>query len=168
MATGDTHTIFIGTTRVTYKEYKLQAIDRNKSLKQIAWEQLGDEKPAQPIYRKRDEPNASPIWTEVKDPLDPKWTLLLPPTEYASFTIKESEIVRTSHKIENTNILYTATPNSTFLYKKNTVVVDNTNGMVWADVSKTDPKKNAGRPYWICVKYGNSHRTVPPINGPSS
>lgn len=168
MATGDKHDIFIGTKRVTYKEYKLQPIDRNKRLAQIAFEQLGDDKPALPIYRKRDEPNANPIWAEVKDPLDPNWTLLLPPSDYASFSINENEIVRTSPKIENTNQLYTATRSSTFIYKKNTVIVDNANSMVWAEVSKTDLRKNGGRPYYICVKYGGNHRTTPPINGPSN
>lgn len=168
MATGETHVIFIGTSRVIFTEYQLQASDKNKSIAQIAREQIGNEKPAHPIYRKVTPGPNNPIWAEVKDPLDPSWTLLLPPSEYASFTINENEKVRTSAQIENNNILYEAQANFRFIYKKNSVVVDNTNGMVWADVSQTDPQRNGGKPYWVCVKYMNSHRTNPPINGPSS
>ncbi len=168
MATGDTHTIFIGTNRVTYTEYQLQPSDRNKSIAQIAREQIGNEKPANPIYRKVIPGPNNPIWAEVKDPLDPSWALLLPTSEFASFTIKEGEKVRTSPKIDNNNILYDAQAGFRFLYKKNSVIVDSTNGMVWADVSRTDPQRNGGKPYWVCVKYMNSHRTNPPINGPSN
>lgn len=170
MTTGNLHDIFVGTKRVTYREYKLQLFDRNKKLAQIAFEQLGDEKPALPIYKKKDNfvPGKDQVWEPVKDPLDPNWTLLLPPSDYASIIINDNEIVRTSPKVENNNQLYTATKNSTFLYKKNTVIVDTANNMVWAEVSKTDPKKNGGRPYYICVKYGSSNRTTPPVNGPSN
>lgn len=168
MATGETHQIFIGTARIIYTEYQLQPSDRNKSIAQIAREQIGTDRPTHPIYRKVPPSASSPIYAEVRDPLDPNWTLLLPPSEYASFTIIEGEKVRTSPKIENNNILYDAATNSRFLYKKNTVFVDSTNNLVWADVSRTDPQRNGGKPYWVCVKYMNSHRTKPAINGPSN
>lgn len=161
-----THTIWVGMKEVKYKEYPLQPSDRNKSLAQIAREQLGVDKLVFPIYKKVPSINGSPIYADVADPLDPNLTLLLPPSDFASFVTHESEKVRTTPRIENNNILYEAPVSSTFLYKKNSVIVDITNDMVWADVSQTDPKRNGGRAYWVCVKYGNTNRTTPPINGP--
>jgi hypothetical protein len=168
MASGDQHGLIVNGKRTVYTEYKLQPGDRGKTLKQIAREQLYDENLFTLILKKRDDPTKQPIWEEIvtKDNLDPNWTLLLPPSEYATFTLRDKANVRRTPKLESGNIHFEGQVGVAFVYKKSSATKD-ANGMLWVDISKSNtiPNKDANATYWVCVKEGNIHHTAPQING---
>lgn len=171
-----THTIFIGMTRLKYTEFKLGATDQNKSLKQIAREQLGDENLYTQILKKRDNPKPNePIWEEIvlKDRFDPKWTLLLPPgksttpsqppaSSFGTFKVIKKVNVRTSPRVEAGNIFKEFPQETVYKYKLNSVC--NENGMVWVDVTESNlGNKVPGATYWMCVREGSIYHTDPNI-----
>lgn len=171
-----THTIIIGTTRLKYTEFKLGAADQNKSLKQIAREQLGDENLFAQILKKRDNPKPNePIWEEIvlKDRFDPKSTLLLPPGKsttppqppasgLGTFKVNKKVNVRTSPKVEAGNIFKEFPQETVYKYKLNSV--RNENGMVWVDVTESNlGNKVPGATYWMCVREGSIYHTDPKI-----
>ncbi|MCB0120067.1 MAG: hypothetical protein H6634_07170 [Anaerolineales bacterium] len=151
-----------------YIEYQIQP--RDVSLKQIAKEQLADEKLFDKILRKLDKPNANGfLWEEIQDKSTflHNWILLLPPSEFAAFVITATTNIRKTPKEENGNILDVAKPNEKFFYKRSTVVRVNAGPVVWAEVSRTNPQRYGGSQYWICTKNGNFNYTNPPVEYPS-
>jgi hypothetical protein len=174
-----THTIIIGTNRIKYTEFKLGAADQNKSLKQIAREQLGDETLYTQILKKRENPKPNePIWEEIvlKDRFDPRWTLLLPPaksfppsqppqpppTSFGTFKVNKKVNVRTSPRVEAGNIFKEFPEGTVYKYKLNSV--RNENGMVWVDVTESNlGNKVPGATYWMCVREGSIYHTDPKI-----
>jgi hypothetical protein len=171
-----THTIVIGTTRVKYTEFKLGAADQNKSLKQIAREQLGDESLYTQILKKREV--GDPVWEEIKDKdrYDPKWTLLLPPAKsfppspppqppsssFGTFKVNKNVNVRTSPRVEAGNIFKEFPLGTVYKYKLNDI--RNENGMVWVDVTESNlGNKVPGATYWMCVREGSIYHTDPKI-----
>ena len=171
-----THTIIIGTTRRKYTEFKLGAADQNKSLKQIAREQLGDESLYTQILKKRE--TGDPIWEEIKDKdrYDPKWTLLLPPAKsfppspppqppssgFGTFKVNKNVNVRTSPKVEAGNIFKEFPLGTVYKYRLDSV--RNENGLVWVDVTESNlGNKVPGATYWMCVREGSIYHTDPKI-----
>ena len=171
-----THTITIGTTRRKYTEFKLGAADQNKSLKQIAREQLGDESLYTQILKKRE--TGDPIWEEIKDKdrYDPKWTLLLPPAKsfppspppqppssgFGTFKVNKNVNVRTSPKVEAGNIFKEFPLGTVYKYRLDSV--RNENGLVWVDVTESNlGNKVPGATYWMCVREGSIYHTDPKI-----
>jgi hypothetical protein len=171
-----THTITFGTTRIRYTEFKLGAADLNKSLKQIAREQLGDENLYTQILKKRE--TGDPIWEEIKDKdrYDPKWTLLLPPaksfppspppqppsTSFGTFKVNKNVNVRTSPRVEAGNIFKEFPLGTVYKYRLDSV--RNENGMVWVDVTESNlGNKVPGATYWMCVREGSIYHTDPKI-----
>lgn len=170
-----THTIIIGTTRVKYTEFKLGAADQNKSLKQIAREQLGDENMYTQILKKRDNPKPNePIWEEIvlKDRFDPKSTLLLPPAKssppspppsnFGIFKVNKKVNVRTSPRVEAGNIFKEFPQETVYKYRLDNIRAEN--GMVWVDVTESNlGNKVPGATYWMCVREGSIYHTDPKI-----
>lgn len=156
--------------KIYYTEYKVTPADANKYLQQIAKEQLFDESLYTGILRWLAAPNAQGFqWEEINPKnvlVSPQWTLLLPPSDFATFTLNARANVRRSPRVDGSNIHSTAEIKTKFVYKKSTVIVEN--GLVWADVTKSDSilQKAGGQSYWLCVKEGSIHHTNPPIDGP--
>jgi hypothetical protein len=145
----------------TFIVYKVQPKD--KSLKQIALEQLLDERLADKIFLDRETKNDKGLFYDEIPPntFDPRWTLLLPPSEFAAFTIT---INTTICKTPNGALLDAAKVGEKFFYKRSTVQVSGQT--VWAEVSRTNPQRYSGIPYWICVK-NRTPNTNPIIESPS-
>lgn len=141
--------------------YKIQPKDT--SLKQIAREQLADENLWDKIVLDRETANPKGFfWDEVPpNAFDSRWTLLLPPSEFAAFTISANTPI---HKSPNGEFLAGASVSEKYFYKRSTVQVSGQK--VWADVTKTNPGRFGGAPYWILVKDGTS-KTNPPVEHPS-
>lgn len=141
--------------------YKVQPTDT--SLKQIARDQLGDENLWDKIILNRDTPNAKGfLWDEVPpNAFDSRWTLLLPPSEFAAFTITVNTPI---HRSPNGEFLGSANIPEKYFYKRSTVVISGQK--VWADVTKTNPARFGNKPYWVLVKDGTS-KTNPPIESSS-
>jgi hypothetical protein len=151
----------------SFIEYKIQPSDLNKSLKQLAREQLMDESLYDQILLKVAEPATNPKWyTTINDKskYDPNWTLLLPPSEFAAFIVTVNTNIRKTPEEVNGNILEVAKQFEKYFYKRSTVKVNGQ--MVWAEVSKTNPARFGNIPYWICVK-NKTYNTNPPIDFPS-
>ncbi len=141
--------------------YKVQPTD--KSLKQIAREQLADENLWDKIVLDRETANAKGFfWDEIPaNSFDPRWTLLLPPSEFAAFTVSVNTPI---HRAPNGEFLAGANITEKYFYARKTVVISGQK--VWAEVTKTNPARFGNKPYWILVKDGTS-KTNPPITGPS-
>lgn len=163
MAPGELRAIIKNGKKEYFTEYKLKPGD--KSLAQVAREQLYDESLHTRILKWLDVPNAQGFQFEEIAPnakIADLRTVLLPPSDYATFTLTAKTNVRKTARVEGANVLYAADANAKFVYKKSTVIKDG-NGMLWADVSKTDPQKNGGGAYWVCVRDGTITNTNPPI-----
>lgn len=145
----------------SFIEYKIQPGD--KSLKQIAREQLADETLWDKIILHRETPNPKGFfWDEVPaNAFDHRWTILLPPSEFAAVTITVNTTICDA---PNGNLLDAAKTGEKYFYKRSNVKVDGQN--VWAEVTKTNPGRYGGKPYWICVKKGTP-TTHPAILAPS-
>lgn len=141
--------------------YKVQLAD--KSLKQIAREQLADESLADKIVLDRETANPKGFhWDEVPaNTFDNRWTLLLPPSDFAAFTVTVNTPI---HRTPNGEFLAGAGKNEKYFYKRSTVTVSGQK--VWAEVSKTNPARFGNKPYWVLVKDG-SVKTNPPIESAS-
>ena len=147
--------------------YKIQPGDT--SLKQIAREQLLNESLADKIVLDRETPN--PNTKNLWDPIpagawDSRWTLLLPPSEFAAFVLKVKANLCKAPNFENTSILTLVNPPEKFFYKRSTVIRSQDGNVVWADVTRTNPSRFGNAPYWICVKNGIFH-TDPHVEFPS-
>ena len=141
--------------------YKIQPGDT--SLKQIAREQLADENLWDKIILDRETPNSKGfLWDEIPSGAwDPRWTLLLPPSDFAAFTISVNTTICDA---PNGKLLDAAKVGEKYFYNRKTVKVDGQ--MVWAEVSKTNPNRYGGKPYWICVKKGTPN-TNPQVTSAS-
>lgn len=160
-----------GGAPVWYTEYTLPPNARNKGLKDIAREQLGDEKLFVNILRKIGPENNQGIkwYDEIipKDRIDPNWTFLLPPAasgaDLGKFKIKQRMAVRTSPRIEAGNVFFEGPVETEYTYKKSSKFTD-ANGLVWVDVTQSNiPRKVSGATYWMCVREGNIARTDPVV-----
>ena len=137
--------------------YKVQPGDKN--LKQIAREQLADENLWDKIVLDRETVNEKGfLWDEIPpNAFDSRWTVLLPPSEFAAFTISANTPI---HRSPNGEFLAGASVNEKYFYKRSSVMVSGQK--VWADVTKTNPSRFGGQPYWVLVKDGTS-KTNPPV-----
>ena len=92
------------------------------------------------------------LWDEIPpNAFDSRWILLLPPSEFAAFTISTNTPI---HRSPNGEILAVASTNEKYFYKRSTVTVSGQK--VWADVTKTNPTRFGNQAYWILVKDGTS------------
>ena len=175
MAPGTKHRIPRGGVLVTYVEFKLQPSEFNKSLKQIAREQLNNEnRYVDILYMVRPVDNTGTWYAEIpqpKDRFDPNWTLLLPdvpkatpPTsDLGTFKVIQKTYVRKSPKVETGNINNETIIGTVYTYKKSSKFTD-AGGLVWVDVTSTNlPNKVNGVTYWVCVREGNISHTDPLI-----
>lgn len=149
----------VATTKATgfFIVYKVQAGDTN--LKQIAREQLADENLWDKIVLDRQTPNEKGfLWDEIlPNAFDSRWTLLLPPSEFAAFTVSSNTPIYGS---PNGEFLAGANVAEKYFYKRSNVAVGGQK--VWAEVTKTNPSRFGGKPYWVLVKDGTS-KTNPPV-----
>lgn len=141
--------------------YKVQPTDT--SLKQIARDQLHDESLADKIVLDRETANPKGFfWDEIPaNSFDNRWTLLLPPSELAAFTVTANTPI---HRAPNGEFLGGANTKEKYFYKRSSVVVSGQK--VWAEVTKTTPSRFGNKPYWVLVKDGSA-KTNPPIESPS-
>jgi hypothetical protein len=156
---------------VWYSEYMLPSTAQNKTARDIAREQLGDENLFVHILKKLAAENNQGIkWYETLNPnekLVPGLTLLLPPAsataDLGKFKIHQRMVVRTSPRIEAGNIFFECPIETEYSYKKSSKFTD-ANGMTWVDVTASNlPRKVAGATYWMCVREGNIARTDPAV-----
>lgn len=143
-----------------FMEYKVQPGDT--SLKQIAREQLADESLWDKIVLDRQTPNEKGfLWDEIPpNAFDIRWTLLLPPSDFAAVTVSTNTPI---HASPNGEFLDGAkAPEKYFYNRKNVTVIGQ---KVWVEVTKTNPSRFGGKSYWILVKDGTP-KTNPPVENP--
>jgi hypothetical protein len=156
---------------IWYTEFMLPQSAQNKTARDIAREQLGDENLFVHILKKlAAENNQGVKWYEALNPnerLVAGLTLLLPPAnpgaDLGKFKIHQRMVVRTSPRIEAGNVFFECPIETEYSYKKSSKFTD-PNGLVWVDVTPSNlPRKVNGATYWMCVREGNVTRTDPPV-----
>lgn len=160
-----------GGAPIWYTEYMVPANYQNRTARDVAREQLGNENLFVSILKKlAPENNQNIKWYETLNPnekLVAGLTLLLPPAapgaDLGKFKIHQRMVVRTSPRIEAGNVFFECPIETEYSYKKSSKITD-ANGLVWVDVTTSNlPRKVNGATYWMCVREGNIARTDPPI-----
>lgn len=160
-----------GGAPVWYTEYMVPAAFQNKTARDVAKVQLGNENLFVSILKKIAQENNNNVkWYETLNPnekLVTGLTLLLPPAtpgaDLGKFKIHQRMVVRTSPRVEAGNIFFECPIETEYSYKKSSKFTD-PNGMTWVDVTASNlPRKVNGATYWMCVREGNVARTDPPV-----
>lgn len=160
-----------GGAPVWYTEYMVPAGFQNKTARDVARVQLGNENLFVSILKKIAQENSNNIkWYETLNPnekLVSGLTLLLPPAapgaDLGKFKIHQRMVVRTSPRVEAGNVFFECPTETEYSYKKSSKFTD-PNGMTWVDVTASNlPRKVNGATYWMCVREGNVSRTDPPV-----
>jgi len=157
MANGQLRKIDTGKIIGFFIEYKVQPGDT--SLKQIAREQLADENLWDKIILHRETKNEKGFeWDEIPpNAFDSRWTLLLPPSDFAAVTVLANTPIHASPDGEFLD--GAKAPEKYFYNRKNVKVIGQ---KVWVEVTKTNPSRFGGKTYWILVKDGTP-KTNPPV-----